>query len=296
MPMPPAGAQLIYRSHDADEPASRAAREELLHDVFGLDLRALDILDARDSSYTPFSYFDARGRCIANVGVFPMPMVVRGQRIDALAIQSVAVRPEHRRHGLCRDLLSRALAWCDAHARLVLLRTAIPDLYARFGFREMPQHCFVGLAPVPDAGGPNSARAIALPADLALVKRLLRGRSPVSDRVGLLAHGPMFLLNIAAMDRFRLHHLPMVDAIIVSEAAAAGQFRLIDIVGRRIPPLASILGALAIRPDRVEICFPPDKLHYVGDARPIDAATVLMARGNFVDASERFMLPPTSDF
>lgn len=289
-----AGAALRYRADYRRDPAMRAALERLLHDVFALDLRTLDDFDARDPSYTPFSYFDASG-CVANVGVFTMPMMLRGRRVDALAIQSVAVRLGYRGCGLCRDLLTRALAWCDARAPLVLLRTAIPDLYVRFGFRAVPEFTVVGPPPIPDARGKGSARRLHLRADLALVKKLLKGRTAVSDRAGLLDHGTMFLLNTAAMDQVRLHHVSVADAIVVTEMTS-GTLRLLDVVGREIPSLAHILAALSIRPERVEISFPPDKLDYAGELRPVHPATGLMARGPFVDSTERFMLPPTAAF
>jgi predicted N-acetyltransferase YhbS len=277
-----------------DEPRARAALDALLEQIFDLDLHILDSLDARDPTYTPFSYFDA-SRCVANVAVFAMPMMVRGERIDAFGVQSVAVRPEFRGRGLCRDLMERALAWCDARAGLMLLRTSIPELYLRFGFHAVREFEFVGQAPGPAPLGLEPVRPVRLPADASLLKRLLRTRAPVSDLAAVLGHGTMFLLNVSDAHSPRLDYVPGLDAVVATETTDAA-WRLVDIVAPRIPSLATLLGALGGHPDRVRVCFPPDKLAFAAEPRPAATETVLMVRGRALDGLEPFMLPPTAAF
>ena len=48
------------------------------------------------------------------------------------------------------------------------------------------------------------------------------------------------------------------------EIRTEASFQLLDIAGKSIPPLSAILGALDQRPDRVEVCFPPDRLEWQG--------------------------------
>ncbi|MSP49161.1 MAG: GNAT family N-acetyltransferase [Alphaproteobacteria bacterium] len=286
---------LVFHAHDGTDAASRAALDALLFEIFKLDLGPLDAMDGRDPSYRSFSYFDAGGRCVANASLCALPLVVQGRPVDALGVQSVAVRPELRGRGLFRDLMQRALVWCDVRTPLVLLTTLIPDLYEHFGFRVVPEHRIVGPAPAPEPGM-QPARPLVLGADIALVKRLLDSRTPASDLVGLRHFGAMFLQNMAAAPDLRLDHLPGRDAIVASDTRIPGTFRLLDVVAREIPSLATILGALGQIPDRVEICFPTDKLGYVGEAQPAGKRTKLMARGDFVDGSEPFMLPETAAF
>lgn len=292
-----AASGLVFRTHLGTDMASRVALDALLFEIFKLDLGPLDALDGRDPTYTSFSYFDGKGRCVANASICALPLVVEGRLVDAMGIQSVAVRPELRGRGLFRDVMQRTLAWCDARSPLVLLTTAAPELYYRFGFRVVPEHRIVGPAPAPRRGV-RPARPLDLNIDLALVKRSLDRRVPVSDVVGLRHHGAMFLMNVAASEaHWRLDHLLDYGAIVISDTRDSGTFRLLDIVAKEMPPLAAILGALGLQPERVEICFPTDKLGYVGDPLPAGKKTKLMARGPFVDGDRRpFMLPPTAAF
>ena len=286
-----------FRMHNGSDRASQAAADALLFEIFSLDLGPLDALDGRDPSYTSFSYFNSVKRCVANVSVCALPLIVEGRLVDAIGIQSVAVRPEMRRQGLFRDLMQRALAWCDERSPLVLLTTRKPELYERFGFRVVPEHRLAGPAPAPQRGV-RPARSLGLKTDLALVKRSLDHRVPVSDLVGRRHHGSMFLMNVLeSQARWRLDHLLDYGAIVVSDTRVPETFRLLDVVAKEMPPLAAILGALSLRPDRVDICFPTDKLGYAGEAHPAGKTTKLMARGPFVDGERRpFMLPPTAGF
>jgi GNAT superfamily N-acetyltransferase len=286
---------LTFRQHDGTDAACRAALDALLFDIFRLDLGPLDALDGRDPSYTSFSYFDEYGRCVANVSTCAMPLVVQERAVEARGFQSVAVRPDLRGRGLFRELMHRALAWCDERVPLLLLTTVIPDLYRTFGFRVVPEHRIVGAAPLPD-GSARPARRLDLRGDLELVKRLLDERVPVSDFVGLRHFGAMFLMNVAKSAHMRLDYLEDHDAIVVSDRRQYGPFTLHDVVGRRIPSLAVILGALGLRPDNVDIRLPTDKLAYAGEPALTGKDTVLMARGCFVDGSRPFMLPHTADF
>ena len=292
-----AASGFTFRRHLGTDAASRIALDALLFEIFKLDLGFLDALNGRDPSYTSFSYFDGKGRCVANASVSALPLIVEGRLVDAMGVQSVAVRPELRGRGLFRDLMQRVLAWCDELSPLVLLTTTNPDLYHRFGFRVVPEHRIVGAAPPPKRGI-RPARSLGLKADIALVKRSLDRRVPVSDLVGLRHHGAMFLMNVAASQaHWRLDHLLDYGAIVVSDTRVPGTFRLLDVVAKEMPPLAAILGALGLRPDRAEICFPVDKLGFSGEAQPAGKSTKLMARGPFVDGDHRpFMLPPTAAF
>jgi GNAT superfamily N-acetyltransferase len=286
---------LTFRLHDGTDLACRAALDALLAEIFRLDLGPLDALDGRDPTYTSLSYFDADGRCVANVSSCAMPLVVQGRKVEARGFQSVAVRPELRGRGLFRDLMQQALTWCDRRAPLLLLTTVNPDLYRRFGFRVVPEHRIVGPAPPPDTAA-RPARRLDLRGDLPLIKRLLDSREPVSDFVGLRHFGAMFLMNVAKSARMRLDHIEDHDAIVVSDRRQYGPFTLHDVVGRRIPSLAVILGALGLGPDDVDIRLPTDKLGYAGEQALPGKDTVLMARGRFVDGTQPFMLPHTADF
>lgn len=288
---------LSFRAGYFADRAAWTAFAALLADIFGLDLAPLDRLGGPDPAAMPFAFFDDSGTCVANLSAFPMPLVVDGVTVLAAGLQSGAVRPAWRGRGLYRDLARRALAWCEARgASPVLLCTTNPALYAR-EFVVLPQHAFVG-APPPVEGPVAPARALDLDRqpDLALVRRLLSGRMPVSAQVGLAGHATMFLLN-AALDRdIRLHYLPD-DDVVVATGAGGDRFRLCDIVGSAIPRLARIVAAFGPAAGEIEVCFPPDRLGWQGRPVVFGGPCALMARGPLPPGLRRpFMLPPTAAF
>ena len=66
----------------------------------------------------------------------------------ATGVRLVATDPAWRGQGLFRDLMERALAWCETMSKgPCLLYTADPAIYGRFGFLPLAQHAFVGAAP-----------------------------------------------------------------------------------------------------------------------------------------------------
>jgi GNAT superfamily N-acetyltransferase len=286
---------LTYRTDYFADRAAWDAFAALLADIFGFDVGPLDRLGGPDPAAMPFAFFDAAGICVANVSAFLMPLVVDGAPVLAAGLQSGAVRPDWRGRGLYRRLTERALAWCDARgASPVLLYTENPALYART-FEVLPEHSFVGAAPsVPGPVSPARALDLGRADDLALIRRLLADRAPVSGQVGLAGHGTMFLLNAALDPAIRLHYLP--DDGVVVATGAADRFRLLDVVGGDIPALARILAAFGVTGE-VEVCFPPDRLGWVGRAVVFEAPCALMARGPLPLAFRRpFMLPPTAAF
>jgi GNAT superfamily N-acetyltransferase len=287
---------ITYRDHSRQSAADSVAVANLMRDIFGLNLEPLDIFDLHDPTYRPLSYFDDTGTCLANVSTVALPMIVCGKRTHAVGICSVATRPNWRRRGLSHDLMDRALAWCDGQSDLVLLRTAIPDFYAPFGFRPIAQHSFVG--PASGKRGTGATRPLAWheKADRQLLRRLLLARASVSDRVGIFGLAGMFVLNAESKRALQLYYLTGLNAVAVVDLGNAGQPRIVDIVTEVIPSLAEILGALDLAPGNIEVCFAPDKLSWDGTPSPLTTSVVLMARGSFAAEGLAFMLPPTAAF
>jgi predicted N-acetyltransferase YhbS len=287
----------FHQGYLGNEPA-RNALASLLQDIFEIDIRVLDRLGGPDLTGMPFGWFDEAGHCVANLTAFPMPLIVEGRPVHAHGLQSGAVRPEWRGRGLYRDVLGRALGWCEAQgSELVLLMTSNPDLYTKAGFRMLAQHRFV-TAPPPYFGTTVPAQPVdlTLPADLALVRRLLVGRAPVSQRLAVRGHGTMFLFNAAAIPALRLSYLPSADALVAWETDG-DLFRLLDIVAPAIPSMAPVLAALGQQCRHVEICFPVDQLNCDANTVPRHDDLILMARGRVpITPGKPFCLPPTADF
>ncbi len=288
---------LTLRQDYFGDPAAWKGLVDLLEDTFSIDVGIQDRLGGPDPTSMPFGYFDADGRCIANFTAFSMPLIVNGRTVRAAGYQSGAVRPEWRGRGLYRDLMQRAFARTQAEGyELDLLLTDKPALYARYGFRSLPQHVFV--AEMPKFGNAcSTARQLSLeaPDDLRLIKTLLQNRQPVSAQFAVVRQTEMFLLNASFNAAIRLTALG--DDVVIAWTFDGATLWLLDVVATAIPSLATILSALDIEPDRIEICFSPDRLDCPVSLQPYEGYTTLMARGKAAhDIAGPLMLSPMAEF
>jgi GNAT superfamily N-acetyltransferase len=288
---------LTLRQDYFDDPSAWNALVDLLQDTFSIDVSILDQFDGPDRTSMPFGYFDADGRCVANFTAFSMPMIINGRVVKAAGYQSGAVGPEWRKRGLYRDLMQRAFAHTVTEGyELDLLLTDKPALYERYGFRILPQHIFVAQTPTLQKSD-LSARQLFLdaPDDLRLIKTLLQDRQPASAQFAVVRQMEMFLLNASFNSAIRLTALG--DDTVVAWTFDGATFWLLDIVGTAIPSLATIVSALDIEPERIEICFSPDRLDCEVSLEPYDGYTMLMVRGKAAaDIVGPLMLSPMAEF
>ncbi len=288
---------LTLRQDYFDDPSAWNALVDLLQDTFSIDVSILDQFDGPDRTSMPFGYFDADGRCVANFSAFSMPMIINGRVVKAAGYQSGAVRPEWRKRGLYRDLMQRAFAHTATEGyELDLLLTDKPALYERYSFRILPQHIFVAQTPTLQKSD-LSARQLSLdaPDDLRLIKTLLQNRQPASAQFAVVRQMEMFLLNASFNSAIRLTALG--DDTVVAWTFDGATFWLLDIVGTAIPSLATIVSALDIEPERIEICFSPDRLDCEVSLEPYEGYTMLMVRGKAAaDIVGPLMLSPMAEF
>jgi len=288
---------LTLRQDYFGDPAAWKGLVDLLEDTFSIDVGIQDRFGGPDPTSMPFGYFDGEGRCVANFSAFSMPMIVNGKLVKAAGYQSGAVRPEWRGRGLYRDLMQRAFARTTAEGcELDLLLTDKPALYERYGFRILPQH--ISVARIPKLQKSDlTARQLSLeaPDDVQLIRTLLQNRQPVSARFAVVRQMEMFLLNACFNSAIRLTALG--DDAVIAWTFDGATFWLLDIAGTIIPSLATILSALDIEPERIEICFSPDRLNCEVSLEPYEGYTVLMARGEAAnDIAGPLMLSPMAEF
>lgn len=288
---------LTLRQDYFADPAAWNALVDLLQDTFSIDINLQAAFGGPDPSSMPSGYFDGDGRCVANFSAFSMPMMINGRAIKAAGYQSGAVRPEWRERGLYRDLMQRTFERTAAEGyELDLLLTDKPALYERYGFRTLPQHVFIARMPKLQKSD-RTARQLSLdaPDDLRLVKTLLQGRQPVSDRFAVIRQMEMFLLNACFNPAIRLTALG--DEAVIAWTFDGATFWLLDVAGTAIPSLSTILSALDLEPDRIEICFSPDRLDCDVSVEPYEGYTMLMARGKAADdIAEPILLSPMAEF
>lgn len=287
---------LVFRQDYFHDSVALAGLVDLLRDIFLIDVSLLDQFGGPDPSSMPFGYFDAAGVCVANFSAFSMPVVIDGRPVKAAGFQSGAVRPQWRGRGLYRDLMRKAFGWTDEQDfELGLLLTDKPVLYEPYGFRTVPQHRFAG-GPPPVLAPQGAATALTLPHEGPLIKALLLQRAPVSQRFAVTAQAEMFLLNACLDPDIRLSHLAERD-VVAAWKLEGSCLTLLDVAGRSIPPLGVLIAALGLRPERIEVCFPPDRLEWNGTPQPYQGYTVLMARGMAAERlPDTIMLSPMAEF
>jgi len=287
--------ELTYRD-DFSSPRDRAAVYRLLHDVFDVDVSPLEEMGLWDPTYRAFSYLDDGGCCVANAATFTLSLILDSRPVTAMGIQSVATRLRWRRRGLSHDLLERALRWCDASTRLVLLMTSIPGFYEPLGFKIMPQFAYAGYAPTALPPLPR-CRRLDLDAgeDRQVLAKLLRRRVPVSALFAVNGSPGAFALNVLDHKEFSVWHSAALDAVMVTAERPDDTLCLVDIAASKMPNLADVLAVLGVRPRRAEVHFPPDLLGWDGTAVPTETPTVLMIRGD-PGSLEPFMIPETAAF
>ncbi len=286
-------AALQLREGFQDDPAAAGAYAALIDAVFEIDLVARDALYGRDPTSVALGLFDGDGACVAGAEVFTLGLRLDGMPAPAAAIRLVAVAEAWRGQGLFRRLMPHVLARCEAAAPMTLLYAEHPGLYQPFGFRPVGQHKVVG--PVQASAPRPSAAPRRLdpsrPDDLALLKRLLSEREPVSERVAVEGAASLFLSQAGES---ALAYSPALDAVAALQVEG-DVLTLVDVVAAGMPTLAALLAALHRTPRTVEVLFPTDKLAWHGAAVRDD--TGLMLRGPAPAAFRQpFMLPPTTGF
>lgn len=289
---------LALRSGYFGERRDFLALADLLEDTFDIDIALLDRFGGPDRSAMPFGVFDKDGRCVANFSAFPMPLMVDGKVVRVAGYQSGAVRPVYRGRGLYRDLMERAFEWSDAAGyEAGILMTDKPNLYRRYGFESVPQHCSRG--PLPSARVAGQARPLSLDnaSDLSLVTRLLEARTDVSDHFAARGQTKTFLLNACFDPDIRLSHVAGPDAV-VAWKQEGDALRILDIVAAQMPELGEIAAPLGTDAALVEVLFPTDRLDWEGEAVPYRGSCDLMIRPRTANPrpAGAFMLAPMADF
>jgi ribosomal protein S18 acetylase RimI-like enzyme len=246
------------------------------------------------------------GRLVGHVGVIELPLVVAGQAVRVGSIHAVCTDPARRRGGLGGALMREALAACAGRYETVVLMTEIPEFYTRFGFRPVREHAFSrALAPAARRPSPGGRVLGEGPEDLRLLRRLLAGRAPVSDRLGSLESGTVLVVALLLTwgDFSRIRYHGALDVVTVHEVRDR-TLVLYDVVGAVIPPLDALVAAIGADADRVVTFFSPDRLGEAFEAQPWDAGRAaahgdawfagLMVRGPLPGEGGAFMLPPLS--
>jgi predicted N-acetyltransferase YhbS len=168
---------LDFRSNYASSEEGLSELKRLIYDVFAIDVSPLNRM-GHDPSIVSFGWW-LDDELVANVSLYERRLWLAGEHVQALGVQSVAVRPEFRGRGLFADLMRRALSFADANVDLVILATGTPSLYTPYGFRQVTETTFgAGLA---QRTRPRS-RLLSLDqdTDVAFLRDIFSHRTPTS--------------------------------------------------------------------------------------------------------------------
>ncbi len=271
--------------------AEGAAYARLLSDV--LDRDPIEPLEV-DDPWMPIALFEPGGRCVGNVDVAILSMIIDAVPFSITAIRSVAVAEAWRGRGLFRQLMRDALVWCDSHAPMTILYTEEPKLYERFGFSSVSQHAFEG--PRPQCCAPlPPARILDLdaPDDRALLIGVFERRAWLSQHVALKIDTSTFVRNVRSLD-LTIAYADTLAAILIFEQNG-DTLCLYDVLAEKIPRLDTVLATLSTDAIGIRVMFPTDQLGWSGSSETED--TGLMLRGERPRAWDQpFMIAPTAEF
>ena len=281
-----------FRRNYADDPTLCDRVFELLETWFtGLEeqrQRAAQLGSRGDDCSTPF-VCEEQGKIVSHVGLLNMSYVIQGERRQLGGVHGVCTLESERRQGHFRRLMEELLEFCQGRFETLELATENPETYEPFGFRVIPEHRFI--ASVRSRGGEPGFRPVdgTRPSDLDLLDRLLRTRTPVSNRVAVVGELDVFKFSQGTEG---LHYSQALDCFAVFELEGA-RLVLSDVVAVELPSLEELLSQLAKPVEEVEFRFSPDRFAVAARAEPYCFdGDYYMVRGPFAAEGKAFMLPP----
>ncbi len=243
-----------------------------------------------ETASVPFVH-EEDGEVVSHVGVLRLPLVVAGRRIAAAGIHAAATRGDRRGRGLANALLAEAVRYAAREHETIVLTAGRPDLYARHGFRVVPEVRFVGRVDDGVAGRtPVRAFAWEDAEERARLEDLLAMREPVSRRLAANGDRDVFLFDSA---RARLCWVDDWEGILWL-GGPADRPRVIDVIARRVPTWDPIARALPTGTRDVELCFAPDVVGGPFEEAPPDPEEILMVRGPWPAEGLPVALSPAS--
>ena len=277
---------LRFRSTYAHTGDGRRALGSLIRDTFGIEISSLDRL-GHDPSVLAFGWWSGE-HLVANVSVYERQLWLCGRRVKAFGVQSVATRPDWRNRGLFRDLFGRALAYADQRADLIVLSTGTPDLYRRFGFRQIEEVRFGSETPAGTLSEDCRELSLERDDDLSLIAQAFAHREPTSLLASACDHPALFMLKAKLTPEIKLFHLEKLNAVV---AIKQNEFSLtiLDIVAARMPSVAQIVGALGFTGLRTEVHLTPERLSWQPEEKEV-VDNGYMVRGRFAPEGQAFML------
>ncbi|WJE54966.1 GNAT family N-acetyltransferase [Bacillus cereus] len=273
---------------------------QLFEEVFHIPVQTLQNFESNgflDTTYKPFSYLQ-EGQVIANVSMFALPMLVNGEQVHAVGIQSVMTHPKYRRKGLMKQLFSKVLQEIDTKYECAILFTEKPELYEPFGFRVVQEHLMTSSC---DNEQPRSSSLRKLnfydEKDMQLIKEIVENSQPISMEFSTLNYQSAFYFNMYdAKWNEKLYYSEKLDALIVYELKDR-VLHLFGVFAQIMPILDEICAEIAEPFNEVEFYFYPDELGIEEvTCKEFQSETYLMIRGGEKLDFKGYKFPVVTEF
>ncbi|MED0937102.1 GNAT family N-acetyltransferase [Bacillus mobilis] len=272
----------------------------LFEEVFGITIQTLNDFSERgywDDTYKALSFLHD-DKAIANVGAFSLPLLINGERINAMGIQSVMTHPNFRRQGLMTHLLDKIIVEIDKECDCVVLFTENPELYASFGFNVVQEY----LMTIPyDKNKENDFLLRKLDyyneENRQLIQETIDSSQRLSNKFSTSNFQSSFYLNMYdAKWNEKLYYSEKLDALIVYEVDNE-KLKLYGVFAPVIPVLDEICGGISERFTEIEFYFSPDQLG-IEDVQftELQSSKYLMVRSNKELDFKGYKFPVLTEF
>ncbi|MED0874842.1 GNAT family N-acetyltransferase [Bacillus mobilis] len=272
----------------------------LFEEVFGITIQTLNDFSERgywDDTYKALSFLHD-DKAIANVGAFSLPLLINGERINAMGIQSVMTHPNFRRQGLMIHLLDKMIVEIDKECDCVVLFTEKPELYASFGFNVVQEY----LMTIPyDKNKDNDFLLRKLDyyneENRQLIQETIDSSQRLSNKFSTSNFQSSFYLNMYDVNwNEKLYYSEKLDALIVYEVDNE-KLKLYGVFAPVIPILDEICGEIAERFTEIEFYFSPDQLG-IEDVQftELQSSKYLMVRSNKELDFKGYKFPVLTEF
>ncbi|MGE7881464.1 GNAT family N-acetyltransferase [Bacillus sp. NPDC094077] len=272
----------------------------LFEEVFGIESQTLrDFLEKGywDYTYKALSVLQD-DKAIANVAAFSLPLLINGEKINAVGIQSVMTHPDFRRKGLMTQLMSKMIEEIDKQCECTLLFTEHVELYTSFGFKVVQEH----LMTIPYDKKYNKDSLLRkldfyLEEDRQLIDETIDNSQRLSNMFSTLNYRSSFYLNMYDLKwNEKLYYSKNLDAIIIYEVENK-QLKLYGVFAPILPVLDELCKEISEEFMEIEFYFSPDQLG-IEDVQftEFQSSKYLMVRSNKELDFKGYKFPVLTEF
>ncbi|MGG0458644.1 GNAT family N-acetyltransferase [Bacillus mycoides] len=235
----------------------------LFEEVFGITSQTLH--DFSEKGYWDYTYkalsFLQDDKAIANVAAFSLPLLINGEKICAVGIQSVMTHPNFRRRGLMKQLFSKMIEEIDEQCECAVLFTENPELYKPFGFQIVQEYLMtVSYENKSDKDSQLKKLDFYNEEDRQLINEIIENSQRLSNMFSTLNYQPSFYLNIYDLKwNEKLYYSKKLDAMIVYEVENE-KLKLYGVFAPVLPILDELCEEISESFTEIEFYFCPDQL------------------------------------